>query len=157
MAETTKTTSFILTVSFDAGMLQVRAGTSLAQADYPNSWLSLANREEQKTAIVVEILKKLTVALEEGGDGIDLSVDGRIIRKSPSFAPAVVSREVAAQGPLIDLNQAPQKDLETLPGVGPTLAALIIEKRPYRAVEDLRRVWGIGAAKMAEIRPLVRV
>jgi competence ComEA-like helix-hairpin-helix protein len=164
MAETRKITSVILTVSFDESLLSVTAGTSIAQANDRESWLSLANREEHKTAIIVEILKKLTVALEDGGDGIDLSVDGRIILKSPSFAPTATPFSigpppagVGASRGLIDLNRASKEELQALPGVGPSLATAIIKGRPYASVEHLARVSGIGEAKLAEIGPLVRV
>ena len=56
---------------------------------------------------------------------------------------------------LINVNTASQKELESLPGVGPVIARRIIEARPYRTVEDLLRVRGLGAKRMEEIRPLV--
>jgi hypothetical protein len=40
---------------------------------------------------------------------------------------------------------------------GTTIARRIIEGRPYRTVEDLLKVKGIGAKPLAEIRPLVTV
>jgi competence protein ComEA len=46
-------------------------------------------------------------------------------------------------------------DLEALPGIGPVLARRIIEGRPYRSVEDLARVKGIGKKRLEEIRPFV--
>ena len=63
-------------------------------------------------------------------------------------------------GPLVDLNTATAADLETLPGVGPATAAAILAYRdqngPFRAVDDLIEVRGIGEAKLEQIRPLVR-
>jgi DNA uptake protein ComE-like DNA-binding protein len=55
----------------------------------------------------------------------------------------------------IDINSASQQELESLPGVGPTIARWIIEGRPYRSVEDLRRVKGIGEKRWAETRSFV--
>jgi competence ComEA-like helix-hairpin-helix protein len=60
-------------------------------------------------------------------------------------------------GRSINLNTASQKELETLPGVGPVIARRIIEGRPYRTVDDLLRVKGIGAKRLDEIRRLVGV
>jgi competence protein ComEA len=58
-------------------------------------------------------------------------------------------------GELIDLNTATLEQLDTLPGVGPKTAQLIVAGRPYSAVDDLLRVKGIGPATLAKIRPLV--
>jgi len=52
--------------------------------------------------------------------------------------------------PLIDLNSADATALEGLPGVGPVLAARIVQDRkangPFRGLEDLARVSGVGPA-----------
>lgn len=66
----------------------------------------------------------------------------------------------AATAP-VDLNTADGPTLETLPGVGPATAAAIIEHRerhgPFAAVDGLLDVRGIGEAKLAALRDLVRV
>jgi beta-lactamase superfamily II metal-dependent hydrolase len=58
---------------------------------------------------------------------------------------------------IIDINRASQEELMSLPGVGVVIARRIIEGRPYRRVDDLRRVKGIGEKRLAEIRPYVGV
>jgi competence ComEA-like helix-hairpin-helix protein len=60
-------------------------------------------------------------------------------------------------GHVINVNTASQYELESLPGVGTVIARRIIEGRPYRTVDDLLRVKGIGAKRLEEIRPLVTV
>lgn len=61
----------------------------------------------------------------------------------------------------IDLNIADVAVLETLPGVGPATAAAIVEHRerngPFVSVDGLLEVRGIGEAKLAQLRDLVRV
>jgi competence protein ComEA len=61
----------------------------------------------------------------------------------------------------VDLNAATASQLEALPGIGPALAKAIVEHRTrhgrFRAVTDLLDVPGIGPAKLATLRPLVRV
>lgn len=67
----------------------------------------------------------------------------------------------SAEGGLVDLNTADSAALETLPGVGPATAAAIIDHRerhgPFASVEGLLDVRGIGEAKLAQLRDLVRV
>jgi competence protein ComEA len=62
-------------------------------------------------------------------------------------------------GGRIDPSLASQKDLETLPGIGPVLAQRIIDYRrshgPYKAIADLRKVSGIGPKKLEKLRPYV--
>jgi competence protein ComEA len=61
----------------------------------------------------------------------------------------------------VDLNTATLELLDTLPGVGPSTAQAIIDHRsangPFRSVDDLLEVRGIGEAKLAQLRDKVRV
>lgn len=64
-------------------------------------------------------------------------------------------------GSLLDLNTATAGDLESLPGIGPTLAQRILtwraEHGTFSTVEELREVTGIGERKFADLEPLVTV
>src|SRR4051812_5988433 len=57
----------------------------------------------------------------------------------------------------VDLNTATKADLETLPGVGPATADQIIAARPFKNVNDLKNVKGIGDARFAELHNQVTV
>ncbi len=71
------------------------------------------------------------------------------------------SAVVGAEGTVgrISLSQADQATLETLPRIGPATAARIIEWRdnngPFRSVEDLLAVSGIGTATLEGLVDLV--
>ncbi len=60
----------------------------------------------------------------------------------------------------IDLNSAQLSELQTLPGIGPKLAATIIKSRkidgPFREASDLLRIKGIGSKKLEKITPYLR-
>lgn len=62
---------------------------------------------------------------------------------------------------LVDLNNADQAALETLPRIGPALAQRIIDWREtngrFASVDDLLAVPGIGEKLLAGLRDLVRV
>jgi competence protein ComEA len=57
----------------------------------------------------------------------------------------------------VDVNLAPRDELMRIPGVGEVTANAIIEARPFRSIDDLRRVRGIGAVTLERIRPYVGV
>lgn len=61
----------------------------------------------------------------------------------------------------IDLNTATADELDKLPGIGPATAEAIIRHREthgrFRSVTELLEVRGIGEAKLAQLRPLVKV
>ncbi len=61
---------------------------------------------------------------------------------------------------LIDVNAATAAQLRTLPGIGPKMAERILDaraRRPFRSVDDLRRVYGIGPKTLERLRPLITV
>jgi hypothetical protein len=68
-------------------------------------------------------------------------------KEKVSPAPAHVS---------VDLNNASEKDLDSLPGVGPVTAKKIIDHRPYQSVDDLAKA-GVAAKEIERIRPMVTV
>lgn len=116
-------------------------------------------------------------ALDAAGgaiEGTDLSqlnlarvlVDGEQVAVGVPAAP--VPPGVAGPGAAptsgstpIDLNTATESDLDTLPGVGPVLAARIVawrdENGSFSSVDELLEVSGIGESTLADLAPLVRV
>lgn len=79
-------------------------------------------------------------------------------RAPPIGAVGVASGREDA-GVRVDPNRADEATLTTLPGIGPALAARILESRrvdgPFRAADDLLRVRGIGPAVLARLRPFL--
>lgn len=75
---------------------------------------------------------------------------------APLSAPSVNS----APRPL-DVNAATFNDLVRLPGIGPVMAKRIIEYReangPFKRLQDLRHVKGIGAKTYEKLAPLLVV
>lgn len=79
-----------------------------------------------------------------------------------SGAPAATSGgSGAAVGGKVDLNRATVAELDALPGVGPSTAQKIVDDReangPFKKVEDLMRVSGIGQKKFDALKDLITV
>lgn len=72
----------------------------------------------------------------------------------------VAGSDAEGQG-LVNINTANATQLTQLPGVGPAIAQKIIDYRtangPFTSVDDLTKVPGIGAAKLAQIKSHARV
>ena len=68
--------------------------------------------------------------------------------------------ESAATVSPVDINTATQAELETLPGIGPSKAEAIVShraRRPFKKVEDIMRVKGIGRKTFKKLSPYLKV
>ncbi len=66
-------------------------------------------------------------------------------------------RETLAKGSLrVNVNAASEKELESIPGIGPARAQSIIEHRPYESVDDLLKRKVLGKKLVEDIRPFVK-
>lgn len=87
-----------------------------------------------------------------------------LVQTAAQAAPAAVNSQqlppAAAPPPLLSLNRATRAELEALPDVGPELAARILyyryEHQGFRSVEELQKIEGIGAARLARLRQYVQ-
>ena len=52
----------------------------------------------------------------------------------------------------VDINTATEKQLSSLPGIGPQMAKRIIEARPFKSIQELKRVKGIGDKKFERLK-----
>jgi DNA uptake protein ComE-like DNA-binding protein len=100
-----------------------------------------------------------TVSIESDGERWRVVSHRVATRGPPAGKVRARSKHGADSGPLgrINVNRATAAELEALPGIGPVIARRIVEGRPYRSVDDLDRVKGIGPKRLDEIRPLVTV
>jgi len=74
-------------------------------------------------------------------------------------APEVKGKPKAAksENSAVSLNQASHKEIAAVKGISRKLADNIVAARPFKSLDDLLRVKGMGARLLAKIRHLIRV
>lgn len=82
-------------------------------------------------------------------------------RTAPGAPVAAGATGAPAAPPMVNLNTATAEQLQTLDGVGPATATKILRFRtehgPFRSIDDLEQIPGIGPKKLAAMRPGVTV
>lgn len=72
--------------------------------------------------------------------------------------PATEAPIAKAASGVVNINEATPEQLERLPGVGPSRAQAIVNFRkthPFKRIEDLQRIKGLGKKSWNRLRPLV--
>ena len=87
-------------------------------------------------------------ALPADSDGTDASILSEVASSS--------SITTGSSSAKLDLNSATSTELLSVPGIGPVTARRIMEARPFKSVDDLRGVKGIGEKKLEKLRPFFR-
>ncbi|MCX6388954.1 MAG: helix-hairpin-helix domain-containing protein [Solirubrobacterales bacterium] len=161
------------------------ASTSPRSAGSPGSVSAGAGEEQAPTVIVVHVVGavrhpgvfrlragvRVYEAVRAAGgstrgadeSAVDLAakaLDGSQIliplKGQPSTSAASGGSGAGASGGPVSLSSAKAEDLDALDGIGPALAARIIEWRQahggFKSVGDLDQVSGIGPAKLAALR-----
>ena len=106
-------------------------------------------------ATIKKISGMVTVSGPASTSAASAPAAARESRTRPESARAGGSAAPSPSGS-VDLNSAPQKDLEALPGVGAATAKKIIAGRPYTSVADLSKA-GVSESTIRKISPLVTV
>jgi competence protein ComEA len=91
-------------------------------------------------------------------------VDGeQVVVPKKGEAPVGAGSGSSAQQPgaKVNINSATEADFENLPGIGPVLAQKIVDYRaqhgPFRSIQDLMKVTGIGQKKFDSLQAYVSV
>jgi len=90
-------------------------------------------------------------------------VDGEqvVVPKKGETPPGAAVGSAQQPGAKVNINNATESDFENLPGIGPVLAQKIVDYRdqhgPFRTIQDLMKVTGIGQKKFDSLSAYVTV
>lgn len=130
-------------------------------------------REGARVAQAIDAAGGLTLEADVAG----LNRASKVVDGQKIYVPHVGEQQtvdvVAGSGPgeasagasvasdLVNINTANASELQTLSGVGPSMAQSIIDERtqngPFTSIDDLMRVSGIGEKKFAKIKDCICV
>ncbi len=82
------------------------------------------------------------------------------VAKKAAAAPATQGKEKPAPA-IVNINTATATELQTLPGIGASVATRILEYRQknggFKKVEDLMNIRGIGEKTFLKLKPLITI
>ncbi len=95
-------------------------------------------------------------------DGLKIVVPSRVNKENSMVAAdSGQSSGTSVSGGKININTASARELEELPGIGEVLAERIVSFRetngPFKSIEEIKQVSGIGEKKFESIRDLIVV
>ena len=108
-----------------------------ASGDLPSGWYSIASLP----------VSRITGPLQEGSQVMVVGHWGIV---HPLETPVLQKQQKSLTGK-IRINHASPEELEQLPGVGPVLARRIFQGKPYRNLQDLDVVKGIGPRMLQKL------
>lgn len=139
----------------EPGVYELKAGSRVADAlrqaggARARAWLDSINLAAQLVDGQQVVVPTRPAAVSAGGGAIGSDLAG---------TPATTPAGPPSSGP-ISLSTATARELEQLPGVGPVTAEKIVAHReqhgPFRAVEELTAISGVGPARVEALRDLV--
>src|SRR5699024_7985168 len=95
------------------------------------------------------------------GDGDVNSWTSASSNSSNSSGSTNSKNSYSGQIQIVNINTASQTELETLPGIGPSIALRIINYREengrFSSIEDIKNVSGIGDSKFDDIKNYITV
>lgn len=94
-------------------------------------------------------------------DGIKIHVPNINDKTEDTNNDEAINSNTETKDKIVNINTATQTELETLPGIGPSLAMKIInyrkEKGKFSKIEDIKNVSGIGDSKYENLKDLIKV
>lgn len=110
-------------------------------------------------ATILQDEDKITIPSKEEKN--QNNVQSKTIEKSQNTTSISTNATGKNQNTKVNINTATQTELETLPGIGPSIASKIVSYRKengkFKSIEEIKKVSGIGESKYANIKELIKV
>ncbi len=143
----------ILLLGLSIGMINQNFGVSKSLDNYQYKKIN------QVIDSVVKADRSTFVGTDIQGNTIEeLSVGDTLVKKEQLFPKK--ERKTIAAGVFININSASRVQLMNLPGIGEKTAQKIIDYRtgnPFRSIEDIMNVKGIGPKKFEKMRASIKI
>ena len=143
------------------GVVKLKEGSRIEDAiEAAGGLTENADVSKVNLAFVVEDCTKIRIPSSldediEDGDVVDSGSGENIVVEENTTTSSGKS------GQVVNINKASESELETLPGIGASLAGRIVEYRSqngrFASVEDIKNVSGIGESKFNSIRDFISV
>ncbi|MCL4266657.1 MAG: helix-hairpin-helix domain-containing protein [Anaerolineae bacterium] len=115
----------------------------------------------QANTAVVNLAQPLSDGMQIYVPAVGEAVSAPITAAEPAASNAGTDSLVATANNRININTATLDQLDTLPGIGPSTAANIIQHRenngPFVSIEAIMDVSGIGETRFAQIKDLITI
>ncbi len=137
----------------EPGLHELAAGSRVADAIAAAGGIT-ADADADRLNLAAPISDGSRLWVLAVGEEVEPSVSDAVLANSGTSGSGNITE-------LVNINTADARELESLPGIGPSLAAAILEHRQrigeFASVDSLLDVSGIGPAKLAQILPLATV
>lgn len=139
------------------GLYEFAEGARVQDAiDAAGGLLAGANVDTINLAALLEDGQQLNIPFAEGQGPSTSNNDTSLVLPGATNTPSV-----SESTDLININTASAEELDSLPGIGPTIAQRIVDYRdengPFQTIEDIMNVSGIGPSTFDNIKDLITV
>ena len=135
-----------------------KAGGLKETADITDINLATILQDEDKITIPSKEENKQE---KQNTEKIQSNKQSKTTEKSQNTTSISTNTTGKNQNTKVNINTATQTELETLPGIGPSIASKIVSYRKengkFKSIEELKKVNGIGESKYKKIKELIKV